>query len=83
MLLGKGKVRRDGKIIFSSLPSNHEQLGFSKGLCGSASWHGSYFANRNDDPELLMEAATWWIKKHQLDQFEKALKIKKMVEAGL
>jgi Family of unknown function (DUF6500) len=26
-----------------------------------------------------MEAAEWWIKTHQLDHFEKATKIKKMV----
>ncbi|WP_113905681.1 DUF6500 family protein [Aliidiomarina celeris] len=43
----------------------------------------AFFANKNDDPELLMEAATWWIETHQLDHFEKALKIKRMVEAGL
>lgn len=39
----------------------------------------AFFANRNDDPELLMEAATWWIKTHQLDHFEKAFKIRKML----
>ena len=39
----------------------------------------AFFANKNDDPELLMEAATWWIKTHQLDHFEKAVKIKSMV----
>jgi Family of unknown function (DUF6500) len=27
-----------------------------------------------------MEAATWWIQQHQLDHFEKAVKIKGMVE---
>lgn len=43
----------------------------------------AFFANKNDDPELLMEAATWWIKTHKLDHFEKAVKIKKMVETGL
>lgn len=42
----------------------------------------AFFANKNDDPELLMEAATWWIKTHQLDHFEKAVKIKKMVKSG-
>ena len=31
----------------------------------------AFFANKNDDPELLMEAATWWIKTHELDHFEK------------
>jgi hypothetical protein len=40
----------------------------------------AFFANKNDDPELLMEAATWWIETHKLDHFEKAVKIKKMVE---
>ena len=40
----------------------------------------AFFANKNDNPELLMEAATWWIQTHQLDHFEKALKIKTMVE---
>ena len=39
----------------------------------------AFFANKNDDPELLMEAATWWIMTHQLDHFEKAVKIKNMV----
>ncbi|RUO31904.1 hypothetical protein CWE12_02595 [Aliidiomarina sedimenti] len=41
----------------------------------------AFFANKNDDPELLMEAATWWIQTHQLDHFEKALKIRNMVDA--
>ena len=43
----------------------------------------AFFANKNDDPELLMEAATWWIKTHRLDHFEKAVKIKSMVQSGL
>lgn len=42
----------------------------------------AFFSNKNDNPELLMEAATWWIKKHQLDHFVKARIIKKMVEDG-
>ncbi|EJG1637863.1 hypothetical protein BT051_RS07360 [Vibrio alginolyticus] len=42
----------------------------------------AFFANKNDDPELLMEAATWWIQTHQLDHFEKAVKVKSMVESG-
>lgn len=40
----------------------------------------AFFANKNDDPALLMEAATWWITTHELDHFEKAVKIKSMVE---
>lgn len=40
----------------------------------------AFFANKNSDPELLMEVATWWIATENLDHFEKAHKIKKMVE---
>ncbi len=43
----------------------------------------AFFANKNDDPELLMEAATWWIQTHELDHFVKAKIIKAMVEQGL
>lgn len=43
----------------------------------------AFFANKNDNPELLMEAATWWIQTHKLDHFVKANKIKEMVQAGL
>lgn len=41
----------------------------------------AFFANKNDDPELLMEAAEWWIMTHKLDHFEKAVKIRGMVQA--
>ena len=39
----------------------------------------AFFKNKNDTPELLMEAAIWWIQTHQLDHFEKATKIKNLV----
>ena len=39
----------------------------------------AFFKNKNDNPDLLMEAATWWIKTHKLDHFEKASKIKNLV----
>jgi hypothetical protein len=42
----------------------------------------AFFANRNDDPSLLMEAAEWWIKTHALDHFEKAIKIRDMIREG-
>ncbi|MEF1296406.1 DUF6500 family protein [Vibrio parahaemolyticus] len=42
----------------------------------------AFFANKNDDPELLMEAATWWIQTHQLNHFEKAIKIIEMAGSG-
>ena len=40
----------------------------------------AFFKNKNDNPELLMEAATWWIQTHRLDHFEKAVKIKELVQ---
>ncbi|MGR6834194.1 DUF6500 family protein [Aliivibrio wodanis] len=54
-----------------------EQKGDNVGLSFYA-----FFANKNDDPELLMEAATWWIATHKLDHFEKAVKIKAMIQDG-
>jgi hypothetical protein len=41
----------------------------------------AFFANKNDNPELLFEIATWWIITHKLDHFEKATKIKALVLA--
>jgi len=43
----------------------------------------AFFENKNNQPKLLMEVATWWIETHQLDHFEKADKIKKMIEQNL
>lgn len=41
----------------------------------------AFFANRNDDPETLMDVARWWIEEHKLNHFEKATKIYAMVKA--
>ncbi|WP_299798158.1 DUF6500 family protein [uncultured Maribacter sp.] len=41
----------------------------------------AFFKNKNDNPKLLMEVAQWWILEHQLDHFEKAVKIKEMVKS--
>lgn len=41
----------------------------------------AFFANKNDNPALLMEAATWWIQTHKLDHFEKASRILELVHA--
>ena len=35
----------------------------------------AFFSNKNDDPELLMEAAEWWILTNKFNHFEKAVKI--------
>ena len=42
----------------------------------------AFFKNKNDTPALLFDVAEWWIKTHQLDHFEKAVKIKLMIENG-
>lgn len=42
----------------------------------------AFFSNKNDDPDLLMEAAEWWIKQHKLDHFEKAIKIRRKIASG-
>ncbi|MDF7650002.1 hypothetical protein F3J38_21035 [Pantoea sp. Acro-805] len=41
----------------------------------------AFFANKNNDPELLLEVAHWWIMDMKLDHFEKAKKIKSLVMA--
>tara|TARA_R110002074_G_scaffold318812_1_gene489218 strand:+ start:844 stop:1062 length:219 start_codon:yes stop_codon:yes gene_type:complete len=43
----------------------------------------AFFKNKNDNPKLLMEVAEWWIQTHQLDHFEKAIKIKRMMKNNL
>ena len=39
----------------------------------------AFFENKNTNPELLMEVATWWILENKLDHFVKAVKIRKMI----
>ena len=50
----------------------------SKGEQAGLSFY-ALFANKNDDPELLMEAANWWIQAQRLNHFEKAVKIRQLV----
>lgn len=64
------------KKIIAVCNNKIEQKGSNVGLSFYA-----FFANKNDDPQLLMEAATWWIMENKFDHFEKAAKIKKIVEA--
>ena len=42
----------------------------------------AFFANKNDNSDLLMEAAEWWIRTHAVDHFEKAVKIREMLKSG-
>ena len=62
------------EVCDKKIESKGEQVGLS---------FYAFFANKNDDPEQLMEAATWWIQTHRLEHFEKAVKIKSMVESGI
>lgn len=55
-----------------------EQKGEQVGLSFYA-----FFENKNNNPELLMEVAEWWISKHKLDHFEKAGKIRSLSEMNL
>jgi hypothetical protein len=58
--------------VIQKLPQREATLGFRFML---------FFANKNDDPELLMEVAHWWIMEMKLDHFEKAEKIRNLVSA--
>ena len=60
------------EVCEKKIESKGEQVGLS---------FYAFFANKNDDPELLMEAAQWWIMTHRLDHFEKAIKIKQIIQA--
>ncbi|MBI3729008.1 MAG: hypothetical protein HY254_11845 [Burkholderiales bacterium] len=64
------------KKIIEVCDNKIEQKGSNVGLSFYA-----FFANKNDDPESLLEAATWWIMENKFDHFEKAIKIKTIVEA--
>lgn len=54
----------------------------SKGATVGLSFY-AFFKNKNDDPKELMDAARWWIQTHELDHFEKAVKVRDMVEREL
>lgn len=68
----------DEKIIQKIIQVCDEKIA-KKGETVGLSFY-AFFANKNDNPKLLMEVAEWWILKHKLDHFEKAVKIKKMMQ---
>jgi len=41
----------------------------------------AFFANKNDNPEQLMEVAEWWIMTQKLNHFEKAIKIRDLIKS--
>lgn len=59
------------EICDSKISSKGENVGLS---------FYAFFKNKNDNPELLMEVAKWWIMENKLDHFEKAVKIKEMAK---
>lgn len=59
------------KVCESKIASKGENAGLS---------FYAFFKNKNDNPELLMEVAKWWIIENRLDHFEKAIKIKEIVK---
>jgi hypothetical protein len=38
-----------------------------------------FFKNKNDNPQLLLSVASWWILTHKLNHFEKAVRIKELL----
>lgn len=70
--------KKIGQKIISICNSKIEKKGENVGLSFYA-----FFANKNDNPELLMGVAEWWIMKHKLDHFEKAIKIREMIKKEL
>lgn len=58
------------QVCDSKILKNGENVGLS---------FYAFFSNKNDNPELLMEAARWWIEENQFDHFEKAVKIKNLI----
>jgi Family of unknown function (DUF6500) len=62
--------RKVGSVCDAKIARNGPDVGLS---------FYAFFANKNDDPDLLMEAATWWILEQRLDHFEKATHIKRLV----
>ena len=76
LILGKVKnMRKELRELFiNGCNEKIQKKGNTVGLSFYA-----FFKNKNDNPELLMEAANWWIMQHKLDHFEKAVKIKALV----
>ena len=40
----------------------------------------AFFANKNDNPEWLTEAAEWWIREHRFDDFDTTVKRKRLID---
>lgn len=59
-----------------------EQKIIKKGNKVNVSFY-AFFENKNLNPKILHEVATWWILIKKLDHFEKATKIKIMLEEEL
>lgn len=66
--------------IYTKMINTCEDKISKKGSLVGISFY-AFFKNKNTDPETLFSVAEWWVKKkHKLDHFEKAEKIKKLAE---
>jgi len=70
--MNKDLKRKIIEVCNSKIESKEENVGLS---------FYAFFKNKNDNPQLLMEVAEWWIMTHKLNHFEKAIKIKSMVQS--
>jgi hypothetical protein len=70
------------KTLKEKIISTCNQKILKKGESVGLSFY-AFFSNKNDDPISLMQVATWWIETHRLDHFEKATKIRSMIENNL
>ena len=78
-MLKKGIIYKVRKVLKNKIIEVCNNKIEKKGLNVGLSFY-AFFANKNDDPEMLMEAAKWWIMDNKFDHFEKAIKIKNRVE---
>jgi hypothetical protein len=54
------------KVYYDKITKKRENVGLS---------FYAFFKNKNEKPKLLMEVSKWWIQTHELDHFEKAVRI--------
>ncbi|WP_437370243.1 DUF6500 family protein [Maribacter litoralis] len=71
-MMNKGTKAKIIQVCEAKIAAKGENVGVS---------FYAFFKNKNDNPELLMEVAQWWILENKLDHFEKAVKIKEMVKS--
>ncbi|MEG1742537.1 MAG: Na/Pi symporter, partial [Clostridia bacterium] len=69
IIVKMANIARETIFYAISLSDKYDEKIAKKGSNVGLSFY-AFFANKNDDPECLMEAAHWWIIEHRLDHFE-------------